>query len=110
MHAPAQTMHLVEQVQNDRDPFIVHAEIVPQIADELRTREIHVGKCDLGLPLRWNDPPCGDPALQRFMFDPSPNNKFLNRDHSNLQPATRLVALSRLPAAGEFLDLWIEWL
>jgi hypothetical protein len=44
-------MHLIEEMKNDRDAFIVHAEIVAKIAYELRAGDIHVGEGRLTIRL-----------------------------------------------------------
>ena len=36
----SQPVQLIKQVQNDRDAFVVHAEIYPKILDQLRPREV----------------------------------------------------------------------
>jgi hypothetical protein len=41
-HAPAQAVHLVDEVQDDRDAFVVDAEVLAQVADQLRAGEIDV--------------------------------------------------------------------
>src|SRR5690242_18776192 len=52
VHAAAQAMHLVDEVQDDRDAFVVDPEIVAQIADQDRAREVDLGKSQLRLALR----------------------------------------------------------
>src|SRR5215470_1001882 len=44
------------------------------------------------------------------MLEAGADQKFLNRDHSNLQMLAGILALPRLPAPREFLDLRIELL
>ena len=71
LHAPAQPMHLIEQVKNNRDPFIVHAEVVAKIADELRSGEVDVRECKLGIRLRRDQPSGSDPSFQRVLVEAS---------------------------------------
>src|SRR6266487_3307242 len=40
LHAPAQAVHLIDEMQDDRDAFIVDAEVLTQIANELGAREV----------------------------------------------------------------------
>src|SRR5262249_42493080 len=47
LHAPAQAVHLIDEMQDDRDSFIVDAEVLTQIANELSTREVDVGEHQL---------------------------------------------------------------
>jgi len=39
-HQATQSVQLIEQVQNDRDAFVVHAEIHLEILDQLCPRQI----------------------------------------------------------------------
>ena len=39
-HQAAQPVQLIEQMQNDRDALVVHAEIQPEILDQPRPREV----------------------------------------------------------------------
>src|SRR5216684_3479523 len=71
LHAPAQSMHLIEQVKNNRDAFIVHAEVVAKIADELRSGEVDVRECKLGVRLRRDQPSGSDPSFQRVLVEAS---------------------------------------
>ncbi|MEQ1781748.1 MAG: hypothetical protein ABMA14_10335 [Hyphomonadaceae bacterium] len=36
-------MHLVQQVENDRDALWIDAKIACEIADQIHTRQIHLG-------------------------------------------------------------------
>src|SRR5438477_617696 len=47
LHAPAQAVHLIDEMQDDRDAFIVDAEVLTQIANELGAREVDVGEHQL---------------------------------------------------------------
>src|SRR5262249_54685412 len=40
LHAPAQAVHLIDEMQDHRDAFIVDAEVLTQIANELGAREV----------------------------------------------------------------------
>src|SRR5262245_25609761 len=110
LHAPAQAVHLIDEMQDDRDAFIVDAEVLTQIANELGAREVDVGKHQLRFGLRRNEPAGRDPGFEPAMLQVGANQKFLNRDHSNLQMLAGILALPRLPAPREFLDLRIELL
>src|SRR5262245_42270553 len=103
-------MHLIDQMQDDGDPFIIDAEVLTQITNELRARQIDVREHQLRLGLRWHEPAGFDPSLQHMVFNAGPNQKFLGGDHSNLQMPARILVLSRLPASCEFLEFRIELL
>src|SRR5262245_267022 len=105
-----QAMHLIDQMQDDGDPFIIDAEVLTQITNELRARQIDVREHQLRLGLRWHEPAGFDPSLQHMVFNAGPNQKFLGGDHSNLQMPARILVLSRLPASCEFLEFRIELL
>src|SRR5262249_46594378 len=102
LHAPAQAVHLIDEMQDDRDAFIVDAEVFTQIANELSAREVDVGEHQLRLGLRRNEPAGRDPGVQRAMLEAGADQKFLNRDHSSLQMLAGILALPRLPAPCEF--------
>src|SRR6516164_2488490 len=110
LHAPAQSVQLIDEVKNHRDAVIVHAEVLAQIADELRAGEIDVRERKLGVGLRRDQPSGGDPGLQRAVIEASAYQEFLRGDHSSLQSPTGIMLLSGLPAAGKFLDLRVELL
>ena len=61
VHAPAQAMELIEKMQDQGDAFVVDAEILLQFPDQLRAREIDVGKDQFRVPLR-DEPSGGDPV------------------------------------------------
>jgi hypothetical protein len=71
-------MHLIDQVQNDRHAFLVHAEIVAQISDELRARKVHFRERQLGIRLRGDDPSGRDPGFQRAMLEARPQQELLS--------------------------------
>src|SRR5215472_6776530 len=110
LHAPAQAVHLIDEMQDDRDAFIVDAEVLAQIVNELGAREVDVGEHQLRLGLRGNEPAGRDPGFERAMLQAGADQKFLNRDHSSLQMPAGILALPRLPAPREFLDFRIELL
>jgi hypothetical protein len=78
-------VHLVEQMQDDRDPFIIDAEVLAQVADELRTRQVDVGEHGFGGGLRRNQPSGCDPGFHRLLLHPGADHEFVDRDHSGLQ-------------------------
>src|SRR5262249_26479262 len=47
LQTPPQAVHLVDQMQDDGDAFIIDAEILTQIANELCARQIDVGEHQL---------------------------------------------------------------
>ena len=70
-------MHLVDQVQNDRDGLVIDAEILTQVVNELRSGEVDVGEHGLGVGLRRNEPAGGDPCLQRVLVQTGAEKEFL---------------------------------
>src|SRR5262249_52222571 len=108
--APAQAVHLIDEMQDDRDAFIVDAEGLAHIANELGAVEVDVEKLEFRLGWGGNEPARRDPGFERAMLEASADQKFLNRDHSNLQMLAGILALPRLPAPREFLDFRIELL
>jgi hypothetical protein len=76
MHAPAQPVHLVEQVKNDRDAFVVHAKIVAKIANELGAGEVQFREGTLTMLLRRDQPAGADPGLERLLIETGTNQEF----------------------------------
>src|SRR5262245_11957479 len=74
-------MHLVDEMQDDRDALIVDAEILAQIANELSPRKVDVIEHELGLGLRRDQPAGGDPGLEGSMLHAAAKQEFLNGDH-----------------------------
>ena len=58
---PPQTVHLVDQVEDDADPLIVDAKVLLQVLNEVRPRDVGVGELLSDRVLARNQP---------FFFDP----------------------------------------
>src|SRR5262249_60586058 len=92
-------------MQDDRDAFIIDAEVHTQIANELGAREVDVGEHQLRFGLRRNEPAGRDPGFERAMLEAGADQKFLNRDHSNLQMLAGGFGLAPLPPPRRILPL-----
>src|SRR5258707_11371233 len=103
LHAPAQAVHLIDEMQDDRDAFIVDAEVLTQIANELRARDVDVGEHQLRLGLRRNEPAGRDPGFERAMLEAGADQKFLNRDHSSPPMPAGGFVFSPLPPPPRIL-------
>ena len=57
----AQPMQLVDQVQNDRDAFVVDAKVPRQVLDQSRPRKIDFGKRPLSASMPRSQQSCIDP-------------------------------------------------
>src|SRR5262245_20767351 len=75
LHAPAQAVHLSDETQDDRDAFIVDAEVLTQIAYELGARDVDVGEHQLRFGLRRNEPTGRDPGFERAMLEAGADQK-----------------------------------
>src|SRR5512145_3444518 len=87
-------------MQDDRDALVVDAEVLVQVANELRAREVDVGEHELRLGLRRNQPSGGDPGLERSMLYAAAQQEFLNRDHVTPPGAGGGLAPCRLASAA----------
>ena len=59
LHGPTQAVHLIEQVEDNRDPLLIDAQVLAQIANELCAGDVDVGEHEFRLGLRRNEPPGG---------------------------------------------------
>src|SRR5258707_4914907 len=105
LHAPAQAVHLIDEMQDDRDAFIVDAEVLTQIANELRARDVDVGEHQLRLGLRRNEPAGRDPGFERAMLEAGAGQKLLKPDHSNLPMPAGEFSVSPLRTSPELASL-----
>ena len=71
-------MHLIDEMKNDGDAFIIHPEVVVQIANELCAREINIRKGKLGLGLRRDQPARRNPRFERLMLHARAQQEFLH--------------------------------
>jgi hypothetical protein len=62
----AQAVELIHQMKDDIDAFVVDSEIVFQILDETRPRNVHVGEGRSGGSLLWDEPALLQPELERL--------------------------------------------
>ena len=66
---PAQTVELIDEMENDVDAFVIDSEIAFQIADEMCPRNVRVGEVCASGRLLWNEPPLLEPELQRLHLE-----------------------------------------
>src|SRR5688572_2575435 len=106
-HVPQDLSHsvnLVEQAENHIDTFVVHAEIVLQIADELRARQVGLRKMP---PVLWalfrTYPARRDPCFEPCMVDAGggEGRTLSHRRPSPLSAAAWRCACSSLPRMSQ---------
>src|SRR5208337_801390 len=78
---PPQSVHLIDQVQDDVEPLVVDAHIVLEIVDETRAGEVHFGEPLLVGCVRRADPGLADPDFQGGPIDIRPFKKLPLVDH-----------------------------
>ncbi len=67
----------VDKIQNDAHPFIIDAQVVLQVLNELGACQVGIRKHRLVADLARNEPLLFDPRLERFMFELGANTEFL---------------------------------
>jgi hypothetical protein len=77
---PAYAVKLVDQIQNQPYPFIVHAEIHPEIMDELRSGDVNFGEAQLGGRSAGYQPLLLDPGVQCFILHAGERQKLRSAD------------------------------
>src|SRR6202020_2097016 len=92
----AQAMHLIEQIENDRDGFLVHAHVLLQVVYQSGPREIDVGKIGGVLFLARQQPTCFDPGGGGGRIEPRREKKFARaHDHASVDCRAPRVRAAR---------------
>jgi hypothetical protein len=66
---PAQTVELINEMENDVDTFVIDSEVGFQIPDQTCPRNVHVGEVRTRGGLLWNEPPLLKPDFQRLHLE-----------------------------------------
>ena len=75
-------MHLIQKVQDDAHSFVIDTQVLHQISDQFRTRQIRLGKRQFSGCSAGNQPFLFDPYLQGFKIELRAIKKFqLADDH-----------------------------
>ena len=77
----AQAVDLIDKVENDADAFVIDAQVVLEVSDQLDARDVGVGKLRLAGRFRWNEPFLMDPSLKRLVLELGAHQEFPLVDH-----------------------------
>lgn len=85
-------VQLIDKVENDTDALVVDAEVALQIVDQLRSRDVSLGKMLLSFFPATHQPTGRNPSLQRFGLKVNTTKKFamLHVSSPQLQPSCHL--------------------
>ena len=61
----SERVHLIQEMQDDSEPLVVHAHIVFEVADQVGARQIHVGEGQLVGCASGDQPLLFDPDRKR---------------------------------------------
>src|SRR5215472_18165428 len=74
-------MDLVNKTENDADAFVIDAQIVLEVPDQLGACDVGIRKRQLVRGLAGNEPLLSNPHLERFTLEMRADQKFLLTDH-----------------------------
>src|SRR5262249_27387531 len=97
----AQPVHLIDEIENDRDRLFVDAHVVLEVADEVRACEIGVGEIGRVLVAPRHQPAGFHPGLEHGLFDPGRKQKFA-RAHGHVPVDWRAPACAARHCAMSF--------